>query len=177
MAKWFGQCALEESGSCTKAGAYLLLISCSKRKAAVQMKGPAIQIYDGPVYRSLRKRLRSVHASLVDIYIVSAKYGLISATTEIDPYDCQMTKERAIELRETVLAGIQRLVDGRNYKEIFINLGSTYRIVIHGIERFVPADTTLKFASGGIGERTSQTVRWLEQASFDRCQEQEGQEW
>ena len=60
----------------------LLIIGCSKRKRQLQ-EAPAIEVYDGPYYRMLRK----AKLEAVDISILSAKYGLIDYKTKISPYD------------------------------------------------------------------------------------------
>lgn len=144
---------------------YLLILSCSKRKTSLPGKWPAIQVYDGPIYRSLRKRLNCLDLSLVDICIISAKYGLITAGSTIEHYDCKMTAERAVELRDVVLSELIKMIQNRSYKEILINLGSVYRIAIYGIEKYVPNDTQPVFTSGGIGRKTSQTISWLERVA------------
>ena len=162
---------LKEPNAYAKAAEYLLIISCSKRKTPMYRKRPAIEVYDGPIYRALRKRFNALNAPPVEICIISAKYGLIGARNKIERYDYQMTPQRAIELQRTVVAGVEKILRKRKYSEIFVNLGATYRIAIDGIERAIPEDTQLIFASGGIGKRTSQTVQWLERASLCKCQE------
>jgi len=76
-----------------------------------------------------------------------------------------MTPQRALEIQKTVVAIVKKILQEKKYKEIFVNLGGVYRIAIDGIEMAIPDDTQLLFASGGIGDRTSQTIRWLKQAS------------
>lgn len=144
---------------------HLLILSCSKRKTSLLGEWPAIQIYDGPIYRALRKRLKALDLSLVDICIISAKYGLITAGSMVENYDCQMTTERAVELRDVVLSELIKMIQNRSYKEILINLGSIYRVTIYGIEKHVPSGTQLTFTSGGIGRKTSQTINWLERVA------------
>jgi len=58
---------------------YLLIIPCSKRKTAPpRVKVSAINLYDGPFYRIIRKAFReSGKPDNLDIMILSAKYGLI----------------------------------------------------------------------------------------------------
>ena len=73
---------------------YLLIISCSQRKRQdIDGSCLAIDVYDGPVYRTLRKMLRERGKDLknLDILIISAKYGLLRHFDTIDPYDQQMT--------------------------------------------------------------------------------------
>jgi len=58
------------------------------------------------------------------------------------------------------------MIQSRSYKEILVNLGSVYRVTIDGIEKYVPSGTQLIFTSGGIGQKTSQTISWLERVAF-----------
>jgi len=156
----------KEENDRNKRAEYMLIVSCSKQKTPVYGKRPAIQVYDGPIYRALRKRLNCLDLSLVDICIISAKYGLITAGSTIEHYDCKMTAERAVELRDVVLSEIIKMIQSRSYKEILVNLGSVYRVTIDGIEKYVPSGTQLTFTSGGIGQKTSQTISWLERVAF-----------
>lgn len=157
---------LRKPNTTDKRAEYLLIISCSKRKKLTHEKRPAIEVYDGPIYRSLRKRFNYVSTLPVDIFIVSAKYGLITAKSMIENYDSQMTAQRAGELRDIVLSEIVKIIKGRKYKEIFVSLSSVYRLTIYGIEKYLPTDTQLLFTSGGIGRKTSQTISWLERVAF-----------
>lgn len=145
---------------------YMLIISCSKRKRHFIEKKPAFEVYDGPIYRSLRKRFSPVSTLPVDIRIVSAKYGLIEANYEIKPYEYKMTIKRAFELRGTVSATLYEILQRKKYREVFINLGATYRVALGAIEGVIGKDMRLVFAKGGIGQRTSQTIRWLERVAF-----------
>ena len=140
---------------------YLLLISCSQRKVESAEPLPAIDRYDGPTYRCLRKMRRaSGIPSALDIRIISAKYGLIHSHKPIGFYDQPMTPERADELRPHIQDELQLLVTiSKSYDQVFINLGKTYMRTLDGFHwRFI---STME-ASGGIGQRTSQMKVWLE---------------
>lgn len=62
----------------------IAILTCGKLKQLVPAK--AIELYVGNVFR---KKLAYVHAFYpdVDIYILSAKYGIIPADKVIEPYD------------------------------------------------------------------------------------------
>ena len=62
----------------------LLILSCSQRKAPAKGRLPAIDRYDGPAFRVLRKYLREGPAEVPTVLILSAKYGLIESERE-DP--------------------------------------------------------------------------------------------
>jgi hypothetical protein len=59
----------------------LLILSCSQRKRPDAILLPALERYDGPMFRVLRKFLRENPSKELhpDVYILSAQFGLISA--------------------------------------------------------------------------------------------------
>ena len=137
---------------------YLLIISCSQRKVQKPYSQPAIDLYDGPTYRTLRKMGREGRdPENLSIHIISAKYGLIHAFTHIDTYDQKMTSERASELQSDVQGRLKPYVHG--FDEVFINLGKVYMQTLEGFHWGL---LTKLEASGGIGQRTSQMKAWLE---------------
>lgn len=140
---------------------HLLIIGCSQRKVESDKRLAAIDRYDGPTYRCLRKMRREgyTHPNL-DCQIVSARFGLISIYNPVPNYDQIMTPQRAEELRESVqykLAAILELKsDG--YDQVFINLGKTYMRTLEGFQWGTIA--TME-ATGGIGLKTQQMKAWL----------------
>ena len=142
----------------------LLLISCSQRKVETPAEIPAIDRYDGPVYRCLRKFVREGRFPEDDIgvLIVSAKYGLITPQTCIENYDQRMTSERAQDLLIGVQKGIEWYMHPTQgwHDQVFINLGKLYMETLEGFNWGL--HSTLE-ASGGIGQRTSHMKHWIEQ--------------
>ena len=57
----------------------LLILACSQRKQASCEPLPAIDRYNGPLFLVLRRFMRECprQARLLDVYILSAAYGLI----------------------------------------------------------------------------------------------------
>ena len=147
---------------------YLLIISCSQRKIETPGLLPAIDRYDGPTYRTLRKFCPDGLPPLnLDVVIISAKYGLLRSKQLIESYDQRMTEKRADELRPKVQVELKALIQGRRecpfslgaYDQVFINLGKTYMRTLEGFHWGLLS--TLE-ASGGIGQKTSQMKTWLE---------------
>ena len=147
----------------------LLIISCSQRKVSTPGLIPAIDLYDGPTYRTLRKFWPDGHSPLnLDVVIISAKYGLLRCQQLIENYDQRMTMERAEELRPKVQARLKALIQDKRegfpfslgaYDQVFINLGKTYMQTLEGFHWGLLS--TLE-ASGGIGQKTSQMKAWLD---------------
>jgi len=134
---------------------YLLILSCSKRKKRIS-NAYAINLYDGPFYRIVRKN----KPENLDILILSAKYGLIRYDEEISYYDQIMTIERAKELVDDV-SKLKRMLKMNHYEQIFINIGKTYALAI---EKSKPMFNkyNVYWANGQIGERLHQLKNWLE---------------
>jgi hypothetical protein len=140
----------------------LLVLSCSDRKKKIKELTPAIEIYDGVNYRSIKKAKREGNLSNnLDILIISAKYGLLNCDDPINYYKQRITPDRAKELRIDVLPKLKMILKNNNYGEIFVNLGKDYLPVIDGFEKFVPSDTRIIYAKGGIGQKMSQMKKWL----------------
>lgn len=87
----------------------MLIMACSRSKRSDHGTLPAIERYDGPAFRVLRRYLRESASEAPDIFILSAEHGLISHDLPIANYDTQMTLARAGELRLTVLAELERI--------------------------------------------------------------------
>lgn len=146
---------------------YLLLISCSERKVLSPDLLPAIDRYDGPVYRCLRKFRSEQDGKLPNnlrILILSAKYGLIFPETEIHDYDLKMTAERSEVMRSGVHQNLSQClyfyqIAYGGMDQVFINLGKTYMRTLEGFHWGLVS--TME-ASGGIGLKTQQMKVWVE---------------
>lgn len=103
----------------------LLIISCSGRKQKVAGKIKAWDLYDGVFYRTLKKN--NVDFNKFDIFIISARHGLITPDTEIEYYDQKMTKERVNVLEAAVSSALLRLLSHEPvYDNIYLCLGKLY---------------------------------------------------
>ena len=139
----------------------LLIISCSQRKVKSPGLLPAIDRYDGPTYRILRKLRRENQLSgKVDICIISARYVILHYNEPIIDYDLPMTIRRANQIAPVVQAELKGLLSLKpRYEQIFINLGKTYMRTLEGFHWGLVS--TIE-ASGGIGLKNSQMKAWLE---------------
>jgi cytoplasmic iron level regulating protein YaaA (DUF328/UPF0246 family) len=84
----------------------VLILACSARKKVAESLMPAIERYDGPSFRVLRKFLRT-STEEVGIWILSAEFGLIPSCEPIPWYDCRMTISRARQLRGPTIKRLQ----------------------------------------------------------------------
>ena len=139
------------------------MLGCSERKVGTCGRLPAFQRYDGPAYRVYRKFLRE-HPDAeppANLYILSAKYGLISGDILIPDYDLRMTPGACGTVEACGQREVSTLVFSlHRYDEIFVAMGKVYRDVIDGFaaRRTMPA---LLVAEGRIGEKSAALYRWL----------------
>ena len=142
----------------------LLIIGCSERKIEAPGEIPAIDRYDGPTYRCLRKfRDNYGFPNNLRILILSAKYNLIFPETHIANYDLKMTLARAKDMAIDVQCDLIRClvfydIAYGGTDQVFINLGKTYRQALDGFN-WGPISTME--ASGGIGLKIQQMKTWL----------------
>jgi hypothetical protein len=138
----------------------LLIIGCSNKKNRFDHLDTALNVYDGPNYRSIKKMIRSNNfPDDVQILIISAKYGMIFPDELIGYYDQKMTAKQSELLRSEMKKKLKKYVCEKNFSECFINLGKTYR---DSIQDFTFPDYIIpKYAEGKIGEKRSEMLQWL----------------
>lgn len=142
----------------------LLILACSSTKRPNAGTLPALQRYDGPVYRTVRAYLRDHphQANRLVLLILSAEFGLIDADTPIPNYDRRMTTGRALALRPQVWQTLTRYVDERGpFTATLINLGMDYLPALD-LDAVRSQLGRTVYAAGGIGDRVGQLKRWLE---------------
>jgi cytoplasmic iron level regulating protein YaaA (DUF328/UPF0246 family) len=93
----------------------LLLLACTPTKLSHPRLLPAIQRYDGPSFRTLRKWQATYPADArqIDILILSARLGLVTAATLIEDYNQRMTPAQASSLQPSVSGAFQRFIAER----------------------------------------------------------------
>lgn len=143
-------------------GRRLLILSCSQRKRPSHDSLPAIERYNGPLFAVLRRYLReSSHQKLgLDIFILSAAYGLIPGDYPTPLYDQRMSKSRAQELEPQVTALFSDLLQD-NYDSILFVLGKTYLRAFGNLHELKSDKAILEVAGGTIGKKQAQLKRWL----------------
>lgn len=141
----------------------LLILACSQRKRPDPGLLPAIERYDGPSFRVLRKFQREfpTGAGKLDVYVLSAEYGLISADKPIADYDRKMTLGRADGLNPQILKNLETILRDKSYKAVFINAGRIYFRALAGYERLITSDLQVTIATGTPGRRQSKLRAWL----------------
>jgi Family of unknown function (DUF6884) len=101
-------------------------MSCSQRKRAESRLLPAIERYDGPTFRVVRHFLQERPSKPLDIFIVSAKFGLIPSDQPIPNYDQRMTPFRIQELHPQIIAELKNIRSSQFYQELCLCMGKDY---------------------------------------------------
>ena len=138
----------------------LVILACSQRKVQAKHVMPAMDRYDGPAYKVVRKWLRTIPDARLhhDFLILSAEFGLISDSLSIPYYDRRMTVERAEELHGETLDALKPILSAGIYRAVFVYMGKTYRRAIEGVNAFFP---DIQYSHGGIGMQLSQLRQFL----------------
>ena len=140
-------------------GGYLLILGCSGKKREDYERAPALEIYNGPDFLTLRKFLRENGwpPGLI-VKIISAKYKIIDATTLIEPYDERLDKETAKKMRQRVRYHFKKI---EHPESVFVNMGKDYLPAVSGLETLFDPDR-IEYASGrGNGEKRQKMIQWL----------------
>jgi len=139
----------------------LLIIGCSQRKRSDRRLLSAIERYDGPAFRVLRRYCRENPKTVPTVYILSAEFGLISGTHTIPHYDRPMDARRAEELRTAVGREVRKILLSRRWSAIGICLGKQYLHAIAGVQELFSEHGNVHFLAGGLGKRLSALHGWL----------------
>lgn len=103
----------------------IVLISCVSKK--LKNKSKAKDLYVSPLFKKNLQYAKSLNAD--NIFILSAKYGLVGLNEEIKPYDMTLNKMCSNEIKEwakTVLIQLKKSTDLENDEFIFL-AGNNYR--------------------------------------------------
>jgi len=102
----------------------LVLVSCSKRKRATA--APAQDLYTSPLFRKSRTYAESTG---VPWFVLSAKHGLVSPETVLEPYDVTLSTTHREYRREWARRVLSQLGEARGSldgKSIEIHAGAAY---------------------------------------------------
>ncbi len=141
----------------------LLILSCSQRKHSTPSLLPALERYDGPIFQVINKfmRMRPFEAQSLDVYILSAKFGLIPSSQLIPNYNFRVTLQKVKKLQSLTLTELKRILADRQYDELFISMGKDYLRVLDGYESLIPANLKVIISKGVIGRKQAELRNWL----------------
>ena len=136
----------------------LLILGCSATKRADAGLLPALDRYDGPAFRVLRKALRERDGltERLKVCIISTEYGLIAADTPIPAYDFRMSWSQALVIRPKVKSQAMALLHNQRVPGL-VMCGQRYHAAL-------PVEIwheDLHRTFGGIGYQLGQLKAWL----------------
>jgi hypothetical protein len=147
----------------------LLILACSQRKDGAAGVMPAIDRYDGPAFRVLRKFLLESPEHAPRVLILSARYGLIDSDHRIPEYDCRMSPTIAERLRPYVIERLRRVVRVRHWQTIGLCVGRDYSKALADFVQLPLGDVQIDLIGGGLGHRLANLHAWLRfQAPFQK---------
>jgi hypothetical protein len=139
----------------------LVILGCSQRKRLTSHLLPAIDRYDGPVFRVLRKHTRDVPEDSIDACVLSGRFGLIPGKFLVPRYDLRIAGGDHATLRLQVEKQLKRTLHKIQPERLFVSVGSQYwPLIQETLTREVPP-ARIEVATGGIGGRASQLAHWL----------------
>jgi hypothetical protein len=140
---------------------HLLILACSQRKRLDTESLPAIERYDGPTFRLLRRFLRKQPSAPLEIYILSAKFGLIPSDYLIPNYDQRMTKMRSRQLQPEVIAKFEDILSAKSYQKLCICLGRDYFLALDKYDMLIKSGLAVRIATGSLGKKLATLHDWL----------------
>ena len=133
-------------------------MSCSQKKVQKGDLIPAMERYDGPAFRVIRKYLNDVGDPYLAVYVLSAQFGVISARRRIANYDRKMNAQRARFLRRPAVRRIKSILRNRKYRQAFFIGSQNYLCAIEPLDQFEPCFAEAK---GKPGQKLRSLHDWL----------------
>jgi hypothetical protein len=143
----------------------IVIISCGKQKLA--RPAPARELYIGAYFKTLLGYALSI-AAAEDVFILSAKYGLVRIEKRLKPYDLKMGEAGSIELR-TLKRQAKRL--GIASHGVIALGGKLYIGMIRKVWESVEAPLEGK---GGLFQQRAWLIGQMNKADQKRHEDQEG---
>lgn len=139
----------------------LVILGCSQRKKRTSRLIAAIDRYDGPAFRVLRKHAREAPETQLNTYILSGRFGLIPGEFLIPRYDRRLANTDHAALLVQVEKQLKLTLDKFQPERLFVSVGSKYWPLLEEPLSREVAPGKLIVATGGIGGRASQLAHWL----------------
>ncbi|MDJ1176939.1 DUF6884 domain-containing protein [Roseofilum capinflatum] len=139
----------------------LLILSCSQAKRSQAEALPALERYDGPAFRVVRRFLNQQPDPALDIYVLSGKFGLICSDRLIPNYDQKMTQARSLELNPSIVTHLEATLKVHDYHRLLICVTKKYLKALKGYSQIIPVSVDVTLATGTLGRKLSVLRQWL----------------
>lgn len=142
----------------------LLVLGCSQAKRGCDGLLPALDRYDGPPYRVLRKFLRDYQWPVgLSIGVLSAKYGLFGILKGIENYDMRMDADKAEAKASECSNTLKEWAT--DHQTVHFSLGKDY---LPAVQSVLETLENKKVFQGPIGMKISQIKSFLYNTSPSR---------
>lgn len=141
----------------------LIAMACSGTKRPDAGELPAIDRYDGPMWRTLRAALAELPESArPEVWFLSARYGFHPATLPIVNYDGVLSEARARDLLRMPSSNFNTfaMAVAQHPQALFAG-GLLYRDTMRRAAGPTPAAITETDSSEGIGAHRAQLRAWI----------------
>ncbi|MHA2272269.1 MAG: hypothetical protein ACXACI_10425 [Candidatus Hodarchaeales archaeon] len=148
----------------------LLVVACSATKSSHEDMLAAILRYQGMAYIPLKMLLlEKSWPSNVDLWIVSAKYGLLQALQPIPHYDERLT-EATLDERKRLIQKQLSNVEVSRYNHCMLNVPKLYNKICEPLEILLKSnDCQITNIPARMSERNDAMMQWLiENAAEDQ---------
>jgi hypothetical protein len=133
------------------------------RKVYTNDRVSALDLYDGVAFRLVKKMQKcGDFPDNLDIFIVSAKYGLIHASQKITFYEQKMTVKTAQHQAKQNCGILLEVLSSKQYSEIFANLGFIYLQALQPVSNWLTDDILFTVPKGKIGQKLQKMKCWLQ---------------
>jgi hypothetical protein len=139
----------------------MLILACSRRKRSDEELLPAVERYDGPAFRVLRRFVRERSSEAPEILILSAEHGLIPHDLPIPNYNRTMTRARALQLRPHVVQRLGHVLGVRHYQRVLVLAGRTYLEALGTPDYLFADEMEVRIGAGSLGRRLADLHDWL----------------
>lgn len=146
----------------------LVILGCGQRKRRTSRLLPAIERYDGPTFRVIRRHSREDATGSADVYVLSARFGLIRGDVRIPRYDRRLVRSDYRALQKRVARQLTRTLRREEPRRLFVSVGRGYwPLLADSLARHVTTSRVV-VAAGSIGGRASQLAQWLAPTAENR---------
>lgn len=146
----------------------LLLLNESYRRTQSYTPIPALDRYTGVFFEVLKKAVREHPKETRDLdVLILTKEGELFRSEENAPYYPPLGQGYRHSLlkvdpskRAMIMSKLLKVIEGKRYSEIFVNIGKNYRPLIEGFD--AKANVKIEYAKGpGLGPKAGDMKRWL----------------
>lgn len=139
----------------------LLILGCTRAKRHDPAVLPAVERYDGPAFRVVRRYLATQPVDPPDIFVLSAQHGLIAGDVPIEDYNKHLVASQACALQPVIQAELVRLIESQRYRAIFVHAGPAYQRLLRWETDASNTQPTVMVASGPPGKKLATLHDWL----------------